>query len=198
MRQWSVPYPELPRNKWAWSIRDSLEKYSTDGKLREDVRRNTGIVMTKEERDEMRPLADQVQDGIKEETKERPLKEVYGDVEKGIKTGQWKPEPAFTAEDVKKVKPVKLPITIKEEAAPPAPSPHPPSGAATKVEIPVIREVQPDDPIIDTPSVTVPTVPTVKPKTVADCADGTCTAPKGRWVIQTGPRGRQTRVWVAQ
>lgn len=139
VRQWAEPYAELPRNKWAWSIRDSLNQYSTDGKLREDVRRNTGVVMTPEERKEIKPLAEQVKTGVAEEAaKDRPLKAIYHDVELGIKTADWtppappKPTGEAANEELGSRNEESLEEEVKNTPAPP-PIPEPSSPAAKPV-----------------------------------------------------------------
>jgi hypothetical protein len=104
VRQWSEPYPADLRNRWAWCYLDSAENWSTDTKLREDVRLKSVQVLTAEERHVLTPLDDQIKEAIPKQ--KTPLKETYHAVGSGLQVAEWHPPP--------------------EEPKPPPPKPEPP------------------------------------------------------------------------
>ena len=110
VRQWSKEYPSDLRNRWAWCYLDSAENWSTDQKLREDVRLKSAQVLTADERETLTPLNQKINDAVRDQEKvsiNRPkLKEMYFDIGNGLKTAEWHPPPT--------------------EPPPPPPKPEPP------------------------------------------------------------------------
>jgi hypothetical protein len=104
VRQWSSDYPGDLRNRWAWCYLDSAEHWSTDQKLREDVRLKSVQVLTDSERQTLIPLDNKIAEAVPKQT--TPLKETYLAVGNGLKVAEWSPPPEVTP--------------------PPAPKPNPP------------------------------------------------------------------------
>ena len=92
VRQWSKEYPSDLRNRWAWCYLDSAENWSTDQKLREDVRLKSAQVLSIDERETLTPLDQQISAEIPKQ--KTPLKETYTEVGNGLKTAEWHPPPA--------------------------------------------------------------------------------------------------------
>jgi hypothetical protein len=100
VRTWASDYPDDLRNKWAWCYLDSAENWSTDQKLREDVRLKSVQVLTDSERQTLMPLDVMIKTEVPQQ--ETPLKEVYHKVGIGLKTAEWTPpEPIPKPEVVK-------------------------------------------------------------------------------------------------
>jgi len=91
VRQWSKEYPSDLRNRWAWCYLDSAENWSTDQKLREDVRLKSTQVLSADEREKLAPLDKQIATEIPKQ--KTPLKETYTEVGNGLKTAEWHPPP---------------------------------------------------------------------------------------------------------
>jgi hypothetical protein len=94
VRQWASDYPGDLRNRWAWCYLDSAEHWSTDQKLREDVRLKSVQVLTDTERQTLIPLDDKIAEAVPKQT--TPLKETYLAVGNGLKVAEWNPPPEMT------------------------------------------------------------------------------------------------------
>ena len=92
VRQWAKENPSDLRNRWAWCYLDSAENWSTDQKLREDVRLKSTQVLSADEREKLAPLDKQIATEIPKQ--KTPLKETYTEVGNGLKTAEWHPPPA--------------------------------------------------------------------------------------------------------
>ena len=97
VRQWASEYPSDLRNRWAWCYLDSAENWSTDQKLREDVRLKSVQVLTNAERQTLMPLDDKIAEAVPKQ--KTPLKETYQDIGNGLKTATWTPPPPETCID---------------------------------------------------------------------------------------------------
>ena len=102
VRQWAKDYPSDLCDRWAWCYLDSAENWSTNQKLREDVRLKSVQVLTAAERERLAPLDRQISaeverrqtaDGRLSKLKETYLKERYTEVGNGLKTAEWHPLP---------------------------------------------------------------------------------------------------------
>ncbi|MCL2710448.1 MAG: hypothetical protein FWE95_06180 [Planctomycetaceae bacterium] len=89
VRQWASDYPNDLLDRWAWCYLDSVEQWSTDQKLREDVRLKSVKVLTDSERQTLVPLDDKIAEAIPKQT--TPLKETYQAVGDGLKVTEWTP-----------------------------------------------------------------------------------------------------------
>jgi hypothetical protein len=92
VRQWAKEYPSDLRDRWAWCYLDSAENWSTDTKLREDVRLKSTQVLTATERETLTPLDQKISQEIPKQ--KMPLKETYYAVGNGLKVTQWSPPPS--------------------------------------------------------------------------------------------------------
>jgi hypothetical protein len=91
VRCWAADYPSDLRDRWAWCYLDSAENWSTDTKLREDVRLKSVQVLTDTERATLTPLDKQISAEIPKQ--KTPLHETYHAVGNGLKVNQWHPPP---------------------------------------------------------------------------------------------------------
>ena len=91
VRQWAEEYPSDLRNRWAWCYLDSAENWSTDQKLREDVRLKSVQVLTDAERETLIPLDQQIAGAVPGQ--KTPLAETYMNIGNGLKTASWHPPP---------------------------------------------------------------------------------------------------------
>ena len=89
VRTWAGGYPDALRDRWAWCYLDSAENWSTDQKLREDVRLKSVQVLTDSERQTLIPLDDKIAEAIPQQ--KTPLKETYYAVGKGLRVNEWSP-----------------------------------------------------------------------------------------------------------
>ena len=87
VRTWASDYPDALRDRWAWCYLDSAENWSTDQKLREDVRAKSVQVLTDAERQTLIPLDDKIAESIPQQ--KTPLKETYEAVGKGLQVNEW-------------------------------------------------------------------------------------------------------------
>jgi hypothetical protein len=90
VRRWAQEYPADVRNRWAWCWRSSAEEWSTDQKMREDVRLKSVLVLTETERQILKPLDAQISEAVEKE--KTPLQERYAAVGSGLKTAEWSPD----------------------------------------------------------------------------------------------------------
>jgi hypothetical protein len=91
VRQWAKEYPSDLRDRWAWCYLDSAENWSTDQKLREDVRLKSTQVLTADERETLSPLDQKISTEVPKQ--KTPLKDTYTAVGNGLKVTQWSPPP---------------------------------------------------------------------------------------------------------
>ena len=91
VRTWASGYPDALRDRWAWCYLDSAENWSTDQKLREDVRTKSVQVLTDSERQTLIPLDDKIAEAIPQQ--KTLLKETYEAVGNGLKVTEWSPPP---------------------------------------------------------------------------------------------------------
>jgi len=91
VRQWASDYPSDLRDRWAWCYLDSAANWTTDQKLREDVRVKSTQVLTDTERRILTPLDDKIKAEIPKQ--KTPLQETYQAVGNGLQTAEWKPPP---------------------------------------------------------------------------------------------------------
>ena len=89
VRQWVADYPVDLRNRWAWCYLDSVANWSTDQKLREDVRLKSVQVLTDAERQTLSPLDRKIADAVPKQT--TPLVETYHAIGLGLKVTPWTP-----------------------------------------------------------------------------------------------------------
>jgi len=89
VRTWASDYPDALRDRWAWCYLDSAENWSTDQKLREDVRLKSTQVLSDAERQTLIPLDDKIAEAIPQQ--KTPLKETYEAVGKGLRVNGWAP-----------------------------------------------------------------------------------------------------------
>jgi hypothetical protein len=83
VRTWAKEYPSDLRDRWAWCYLDSAENWSTDTKLREDVRLKSTQVLTSAERETLSPLDQKISVEIPKQ--KTPLQETYTDIGNGLK-----------------------------------------------------------------------------------------------------------------
>ena len=91
VRQWADDYPTDLRNKWAWCYLDSAANWSTDQKLREDVRLKSVQVLTESDRLILTPLDNQIKAAIPKQ--KTPLQQTYQTIGHGLQTAAWSPPP---------------------------------------------------------------------------------------------------------
>jgi hypothetical protein len=108
IRLWSKDYPQDLRDRWAWCYLDSVENWSTDQKLREDVRLKSVQVLTDTERQMLVPFDRQIADAVPKQ--KTPLRETYLAIGNGLKVTSWSPPPEMV--DSRRQ-------TTEEEAKPP-------------------------------------------------------------------------------
>ena len=103
--QWASDYPTDLRDRWAWCYLDSSQNWSTDQKLREDVRLKSVQVLSDSERAMLIPLDRQIAEAIP--MQKTSLKETYEAVGLGLRVNEWSPASriARSAEDVPKPEP---------------------------------------------------------------------------------------------
>ena len=103
--QWASDYPTDLRDRWAWCYLDSSQNWSTDQKLREDVRLKSVQVLSDSERAMLIPLDRQIAEAIP--MQKMPLKETYEAVGLGLRLNEWSPvsRVARIAEEVPKPEP---------------------------------------------------------------------------------------------
>ena len=89
VRTWASDYPNSLRDRWAWCYLDSAENWSTDQKLREDVRLKSVQVLTDTERQTLLPLDDKIADAVPQQ--KTPLKDTYEAVGNGLRVNEWTP-----------------------------------------------------------------------------------------------------------
>ncbi len=77
------------RDRWAWCYLDAVENYSTDLKLRENVRENSNKALTETQHKEAEPVNEKIKTAVEEEVKVRPIKDVYADVGEALKVNGW-------------------------------------------------------------------------------------------------------------
>ncbi|MDR1922810.1 MAG: hypothetical protein LBQ66_00430 [Planctomycetaceae bacterium] len=91
----AAEYPDDLRDRWAWCYLDSVENWSTDQKLREDVRIKSTIVLSGNEREILQPLDSKIAAEIEASVKDEKnvLRDVYRKVGSGLRVHAWEPEP---------------------------------------------------------------------------------------------------------
>ena len=89
VRQWASDYPADLRNRWAWCYLDSVANFSTEQKLREDVRLKSVQVLTDSQREVLVPLDRKIDDAVPKQT--TPLVETYHAIGMGLKVTPWTP-----------------------------------------------------------------------------------------------------------
>ena len=89
VRTWASDYPTDIRDRWAWCYLDSSRNWSTDQKLREDVRLKSVQVLSDSERTMLIPLDRQIAEAIP--MQKTPLKETYEAVGLGLRVHEWTP-----------------------------------------------------------------------------------------------------------
>jgi len=91
VRTWASDYPADLRDRWAWCYLDSVANWSTDQKLREDVRLKSVQVLTDADREVLSPLDRQIADAVPKQKTE--LVETYHAIGNGLKVAEWLPPP---------------------------------------------------------------------------------------------------------
>ena len=89
VRQWASDYPADLRDRWAWCYLDSVANFSTEQKLREDVRLKSVQVLTDSQREVLAPLDRKIADAVPKQKTE--LVETYHAVGMGLKVTPWTP-----------------------------------------------------------------------------------------------------------
>lgn len=93
VRELAGTIPAALRDRWAWCYRDAIERYSTDRKLREDVRLNSVQVLSDEQRESVTAIDSQLSPLVAAESETRSIKDVYADIASALAVNDWRPEP---------------------------------------------------------------------------------------------------------
>jgi hypothetical protein len=124
VRLWASDYPVELRDKWGWCYLDAATNWSTDQKMREDVRINSVKVLTDDERKTLETLDLQIAKAIP--LQGNSLRDVYLSIARGLMVNDWQPPADKSNEEIGEIENYqKQEVITPEPPITPKPEPKP-------------------------------------------------------------------------